>query len=565
MYARYSSLHYLCADGWRVLRKTFLLHFAPRTVLHAPPPPPDAALKLTAQFPTHLLAGSAERGRAWLAGNVNLPGAVLTREIKNPLSTRPPNKAWAASLHSFSWLAHLLALNSKDGDEAAKAAILAAIENMSVRHRIAWQGDVAAIRFVHFCAAAPHVLPLLTKAEKQKFIHALHQHAHFLQKLAHLESDGMARLTAICGFAYSAFALSGGIGQLHVAMHRLNRELGRQVLEDGVHISRSPDALLPVLPILIAIGDEMRRRELPMPNGFAAILKNATRSLAFFLHGDKGFALFHGSTQSDMARAVTGDYVKKLMGAAGVKRAGRNRFLSSARYHRLSAGRSLLFFDAGLPALHPSSPLGHFSPLALEFSRGTKRVLVNCGPNLVHGPDWRQASRGAAAHSMLSVSGAELSALSRNKGQVTARRLEDNNGQWLEASHALFKPICGMVAHRRIYLSTDGEDLRVEELLLPATNNNGARAVDYALRLHLHPDMRASMAADGKTILLMTPSGEGWQFRAGKMNHARLALADSVYMGRDGTPRKARQIVIDGRAEKSGLSLNWALKLSKRN
>ena len=477
MYARslYSFLHYLCADGWRVLCKTLLLHLPAHTLRTTP----DKNLNLTAQFPAHLLAGSPQRGRAWLAGNVNLPGAVLAREIKDPLSTRPPNKAWAASLHSFNWLAHLLALNSKDGDEAAKAAILAAIENMSLRHRMAWQGDVAAIRFVHFCAAAPHVLPLFSKDEKQKFMHALHQHAHFLQKIAHLESDGIARLTAICGFAYSAFALSDGIGRLHVAMHRLNRELGRQVLEDGVHISRSPDALLPILPILIAIGEQMRRRELPMPNGFDAILKNATRSLAFFLHGDKRFALFHGSTQSDMAGLVTGDYVKKLMGAAGVKRAGRNRFLSAARFHRLNAGRSLLFFDAGLPALHPASPLGHFSPLAFEFSRATKRVFVNCGPNLVHGPDWRQASRGAAAHSMLSVSGADFSVLAKtirhNKGQVTARRLEDNSGQWLEASHALFKPVCGMVAHRRIYLSTDGEDLRVEELLLPATNNGAAR------------------------------------------------------------------------------------------
>ena len=77
--------------------------------------------------------------------------------------------------------------------------------------------------------------------------------------------------------------------------------------------------------------------------------------------------------------------------------------------------------------------------------------------------------------------------------------------------------------------------------------------------------MRASMAGDGKTILLMTTSGEGWQFRTGKMDNAKLSLDDSIYMGHDGTPRKARQIVIAGRAAQTGLSLNWAMKLMKRN
>ena len=46
-----------------------------------------------------------------------------------------------------------------------------------------------------------------------------------------------------------------------------------------------------------------------------------------------------------------------------------------------------------------STEMSHAAPLSLEMSYAQDRVLVNCGPNLVHGEKWHLASRGVAAHS----------------------------------------------------------------------------------------------------------------------------------------------------------------------
>lgn len=561
----------LMTQSWRRVWRIILLQFPRQPALQIKENPSLSPLSLTASFPDYLLPRAANRGREWLAGNVSLPGAIISEPISAPFKITPPNNAWAASLHSFTWLSHLSALGSADSARAMRDAILQWLETPYLRNRVAWTGAITALRFVHFCAAAPHILPLFTPTERQKFMHSLAQQAHFLHKTAHLEPDGMPRLIANCGLAYSAFALSDGISRLHPAMSQLSRELARQVLSDGVHVSRAPDALLRVLPILLAIRDEMRRRELPMPTNFETILTNAIRTLSFFQHGDKRFAVFNGSTETDMAGAITSDYVKNLMAAVKVKRRAQYGFSAASHYYRLNAGKSLLFLDAGSRRFDPRSTLGHAAPLALEFSRGAHRILVNCGPNLVHGADWRQASRMAAAHSMLCLNpkagaqktggGAVLKPL------VTAKRLEDKTGQWIEATHNMFKPLTGMSAHRRLYLSATGEDLRVQELLLPETSNI-TKPVDFALRLHLHPSIRASLAREGKTILLVLPNSEGWRFRADNLADAeptKLSLEEGIYMGADGVPRNSQQIVVTGTAPPTGITLNWALRLMKKS
>ena len=41
--------------------------------------------------------------------------------------------------------------------------------------------------------------------------------------------------------------------------------------------------------------------------------------------------------------------------------------------------------------------MSHAAPLSLEMSYAQDRILVNCGPNLVHGEKWHLASRGGGA------------------------------------------------------------------------------------------------------------------------------------------------------------------------
>ena len=108
------------------------------------------------------------------------------------------------------------------------------------------------------------------------------------------------------------------------------------------------------------------------------------------------------------------------------------------------------------------------------MSHGGDRLIVNCGPNLVHGADWRLAARGLAAHSTLAFDADVTDPFLRHglaakrlgprvKGeawQVTGRRVEDKSGIWLETSHAIFLETHGVRHNRRFFIDAAGEDIR---------------------------------------------------------------------------------------------------------
>src|SRR5258706_13981355 len=60
------------------------------------------------------------------------------------------------------------------------------------------------------------------------------------------------------------------------------------------------------------------------------------------------------------------------------------------------------------------------------------------------------------------------------------------------------------------------------------------RGLPFAIRFHIHPDVRLSLAQGGASVILKLPNGEGWRFRCGG---GTLAIEESIYFGGDsGTP-----------------------------
>jgi uncharacterized heparinase superfamily protein len=80
----------------------------------------------------------------------------------------------------------------------------------------------------------------------------------------------------------------------------------------------------------------------------------------------------------------------------------------------------------------------------------------------------------------------------------------------------------------------------------------------YAIRFHLHPDVRASLDLGGTAVSLTLPSGETWVFRHSCA--AELSLKPSVYFdGRRLSPRATKQIVLSARMKGYGVVLGWSL------
>ena len=71
----------------------------------------------------------------------------------------------------------------------------------------------------------------------------------------------------------------------------------------------------------------------------------------------------------------------------------------------------------------------------------------------------------------------------------------------------------------------------------------------FAIRFHLHPDVKASLARDGMSVLLVLGNGDGWRFRT---DGGPIRIERSVYLATGGTPKRTSQIVVQGEAEPFG-------------
>jgi len=120
-------------------------------------------------------------------------------------------------------------------------------------------------------------------------------------------------------------------------------------------------------------------------------------------------------------------------------------------------------------------------------------------------------------------------------------------------SHDGYQRAYALRHRRRVYLSADGADLRGEDRLEP---HGVARAADFTVRFHLHPDVRANLAQGGDSALLRLAKGGGWRLRAAG---AWISLEPSVYLGRKDEIRRSQQIVLSGRTGPDGARVKWAL------
>jgi uncharacterized heparinase superfamily protein len=76
----------------------------------------------------------------------------------------------------------------------------------------------------------------------------------------------------------------------------------------------------------------------------------------------------------------------------------------------------------------------------------------------------------------------------------------------------------------------------------------------FAVRFHIHPDIRVT-PAQGGDILLKVPGGEGWRFRHG----GAIAVEESTYVGQ-GSARRAEQLVLRGAVRDGPAELAWVFE-----
>jgi len=201
------------------------------------------------------------------------------------------------------------------------------------------------------------------------------------------------------------------------------------------------------------------------------------------------------------------------------------------------------------------------APLALEMSTPKGPLFVNCGWNIGQPEQWRQPMRATAAHSTLILDNADTgkllesglsakllgAAIAKDADGVSCTRNEQETGTWLEANHNGYLKSYGLCHRRRLYMDLTGTDIRGEDQLYVPLGDDPLRRdqIPFAIRFHLHPSVKVTLAQDQHSALLIQPGGIGWRFRA---DGGPLQLEKSVYLAEGCRPRRSEQLVIHGNA-----------------
>lgn len=526
-------------------------------------------------YPKDLRPGLAEKADALFQGRWSLPGGQVKTDGGSPFAATPPSEAWAEELHGFSWLRHFTAA----GGDAARtyAQTLVAGWMMQSAHwdRIAWRPHVIGRRLTSWVANGALIIDGSDLIYRSTLLRNMARQARHLARTAAMAPAGEKRLTAALGLAFSGLCLSEGEKRLTRGLALVCRELDRQVLPDGGHVSRNPEAILSIMLDLISLRDAMTARRIEVPKPIRDAIDRMMPMLRFFRHGDGRLALFNGANEG-LDGAI--DAVLAFDDADG-KPFG---FAPHSGYQRMAAGHIYAIADTGPPPPGRYSHDAHAGCLSFELSSGKSRLVVNCGTTRVLGPDWEAASRATAAHSTLAV--ADTSSMRILRGRISrallgartmegptrveSRRHENETGIWLEASHNGYEKLFGLVHRRRLFLSAAGDELRGEDLLIPGETGGGWRFwrkpvedPPFAIRFHLHPDAKLSLAHEGASALVRLSNGEGWQLHARTAaGDAPLAIEESVYLGAGDTTRRTEQIVIASKVFRGEGKVVWAWK-----
>src|SRR5262249_49921559 len=307
-----------------------------------------------------------------------------------------------------------------------------------------------------------------------------------------------------------------------------------QILPDGGHVSRSPQALLEAYRLVVSVMESLSAVGEEPPH----ILRNAHDRMApmlrFFRHGDGALALFEGGGEGD-ARMIAGLLARDEI---------RGQPFHHARhsgYQRLTAGRALCLLDCAQVPEGAFALDAHAGTNAFELSSGADRIVVNCGTGGDSNQSWNWALRATAAHSTLTLADTSSAQVlpeglaSRLLGprlmggpsEASTRRIETAQGWTVEAAHDAYGAPFGIRHERQLTLSRQGLALTGADRLVRVAGNGRGPGIAFTIRFHIHPDVRVSRL-DGGGVLLKLPGGEGWRFRAGG---GTLEVEESVYLG----------------------------------
>jgi uncharacterized heparinase superfamily protein len=502
-----------------------------------------------------------ERGRQLLDGLMVLDGGALRLgETGDPFDQPSPTRQFATALHGFDWLPHLLAA----GPGSTRLALRLLQDWRRVFgtwNAFSWSGERLERRTFHLACAAKALAPEASDAEISAMALDIARGARPLLKASDAPERKLERAVVV---TLAGCALTGKASNRLMAqgLKRVEALLDAVVLADGGHATRSPEAGLELLFDLLTLDDALGQRGRPPPEALPRAIDRLSSSVRFFTLADGHLAAFQG-----------GEAVEPKRIAAALAHDDRGprppQSAPHVGYQKVQGGSIQVMADAGPPAAGVLSVAACAQPAAVEIVFGKDRLITSCG--------WSPEATGANAFrlsdaaSTVSVgdgsAGRPLSGwradalgpwLIDGATEVEVKRHDADVGVWLDIIHDGWRRV-GLTHARRLFLDLKADELRGEDSLIPITAadpDGPRRYLPFTVTFHLHPDARASLARDGRSVLIKGPSNVGWWLRNDAVD---VAIVPSAHFDH-GHARRAGAITLKSQVRpEKGAKIRWKL------
>lgn len=502
-------------------------------------------------LPRHL-----EDADALLRGRFRFEGETVEVRDRSVFDMAPPSAEWLEALHAFDWLPPLAAAGGDAAKTLATNLVTQWLRRYARYREPAWAPHILGRRLIALLCHGRFIFTNSDMLWRSKVFVSLREQSRMLQRIVSEAPEGLPRLEAATALALSGACLADP-ARLEVGLARLNAEIALQILPDGGHLTRSPERLLDAYRYVVMVMDALAATSQQVPQELRSAHDRMAPMIRFFRHGDGGLALFNGGGENDprmVAGLLSRDEVRGQPFA----------YAPHSGYQRMTAGRTLVLMECGAPPQGAYSANAHAGCLSFELSAATQRIVVNCGTASLAGHrKWQKALRATAAHSTVTVADTSSALLigdgwiQRTLGprlisgptKIETRRVETEKGGTVEGAHNGYEHSFGIRHERTLTLSPQGLALTGLDRLIP--HKDRKTGLHFAIRFHIHPDVRVSTAQSGD-IILKLPNGEGWRFRA----DAPMTIEESVYLGGESI-RRSEQLVLTGIVKNTTVEISW--------
>jgi uncharacterized heparinase superfamily protein len=483
-------------------------------------------------------------------GQFGLAGTAVVLHGRSPFEISPPNEAWLRSLHGFGWLRHLDAAGNPEAREFARRITVEWIIRQRNETPQAWEPGVMGRRLISWLSYASLLLDGADSKSYDTITQSLGMQLVRLSATWREGAEGHPRILGLIALVLADLSIAGHDRQLREAERLLARELSRQLLRDGGHVSRNPSILIELMLDILPLRQCFVARDRRPPPELAGASQRMLAILRFMRMGDGTLARFNGVSVASPAGLATvlayDDRQEPITGLAPF-----------SKYARLEGNKTVVICDVGAPPPLSMSGDAQAGCLSFEMSSGAHLIFVNGGVPGAADHDWRVIARATASHNTLCLADSSSAllvrdpALERLMGVAALKLPEHVNveirsvdlGTELVASHDGYRDRYGLIHQRQLLVEHSGRVRGIDRLDGARVRVRLRKDLPFSIHFHLHPDVKCSGGDQPGTFIIGLSDGETWRFT---VEGAGATIEESIYFADSAGPVRSLQIVVRG-------------------